>query len=388
MRYDVILPGPIQPVFNSMKQAFLITLLLASCGVPSPLFSQDAAKDKQKVAALMRLTKIDVNEEARAKLKAAVIRHMKTVTDESEFLTLATRFKIVESNDRLWDIVSKSQSDNNRVVAFGILLELNDIQSISDKVKMEDRPDEMLEAISMTTSLKVIDILKPFLLDRQLSASAKNIAVKGLGRQKIGQEYLLQLAQEKRLPPACDFTAANILLTSSYGEIKSAAKKVMTLPASAGSKPISPIAELVKRKGDAAKGVPIFAKAGTCANCHKVNTEGKEVGPDLTEIGSKLSRRAMFESILNPSAAVSHNYETYIVETIDGLSFSGVLVSETDDKVTLRTAEALTKSILKEDLEGMRKSPNSLMPNDLQKNLSEQDLVDLVEYLMTLKKKQ
>ncbi|MDB4641037.1 hypothetical protein OAF56_05310, partial [Pirellulaceae bacterium] len=221
-----------------MKQAFLITLLLASCGVPSPLFSQDAAKDKQKVAALMRLTKIDVNEEARAKLKAAVIRHMKTVTDESEFLTLATRFKIVESNDRLWDIVSKSQSDNNRVVAFGILLELNDIQSISDKVKMEDRPDEMLEAISMTTSLKVIDILKPFLLDRQLSASAKNIAVKGLGRQKIGQEYLLQLAQEKRLPPACDFTAANILLTSSYGEIKSAAKKVMTLPASAGSKPI------------------------------------------------------------------------------------------------------------------------------------------------------
>lgn len=336
----------------------------------------------------MRLTKIDVNEESRVKLKAAVIRHMKTVTDESEFLTLATRFKIVESNDRLWDIVSKSQSDNNRVVAVGILLEQNDKQAISERVIMEERPDEMLQAISLTTSLKVIEILKPLVLDRQFSASAKNIAVKGLGRQKIGQEYLLKLAQEKRLPPSCDFTAANILLTSSFGEIKSAATKIMTLPASAGSKPISPISELVKRKGNTAKGIPIFEKAGTCANCHKVNGEGKEVGPDLSEIGGKLSRQAMFESILNPSAAVSHNYETYLVETIDGLSFSGILVSETDSKVTLRTAEALTKSIPKEDLEGMRKSPNSLMPNDLQKNLSEQDLVDLVEYLMTLKKKQ
>lgn len=373
-----------------MKFAFLITLLFATATIFTPLSAQDeaqAAKDKQKVGALMRLTKIDVNAPSRAKLKAAVIRHMKTVTEESEFLTLATRFKIVESNDRLWEIVSKSKSDNNRVAAVGILLEQNDTQTISDKIMIEERADEMLQAISLTTSLKVIEILKPLVLDRQLSASAKNIAVKGLGRQKIGQEYLLKLAQEKRLPPSCDFTAANILLTSNFSEIKSAASKVMKLPASAGSKPLAPIAELVKRKGNALKGMPIFAKAGTCANCHKVYGEGKEVGPDLSEIGSKLSRQAMYESILNPSAAVSHNYETYMVETIDGLSFSGVLVSETDDKVTLRTAEALTKSILKEDLEGMRKSPNSLMPNDLQKELSEQELVDLVEYLMSLKKK-
>ena len=385
-----VCPNHFQLTFEAMKFAFLITLLFATATMFTPVGAQDAAqaaKDKQKVGALMRLTKIDVNAPSRAKLKAAVIRHMKTVAEESEFLTLATRFKIVESNDRLWEIVSKSKSDNNRVAAVGILLHQNDTQTISDKIMMEERADEMLQAISLTTSLKVIEILKPLVLDRQLSASAKNIAVKGLGRQKIGQEYLLKLAQEKRLPPSCDFTAANILLTSNFPEINSAASKVMKLPASAGSKPLAPIAELVKRKGKASKGMPIFEKAGTCANCHKVNGEGKEVGPDLSEIGSKLSRQAMYESILNPSAAVSHNYETYMVETIDGLSFSGVLVSETDDKVTLRTAEALTKSILKEDLEGMRKSPNSLMPNDLQKELSEQDLVDLVEYLMSLKKK-
>ena len=53
----------------------------------------------------------------------------------------------------------------------------------------------------------------------------------------------------------------------------------------------------------------------------------------------------------------------------------------------IRTAEAITREIVKEDIEGMKKSKKSLMPADLQKALKESELIDLVEYLMTLKKK-
>ena len=150
---------------------------------------------------------------------------------------------------------------------------------------------------------------------------------------------------------------------------------------------MSPIGQQVKRRGQTENGKKMFQGLGTSANCHLVNGQGKEVGPDLSEIGSKLSRQAMYESILNPSLAVSHNYETFLVETYDGLSYSGILVSQTDEKIVLRTAEAVIKELLKEDLDGMKKSKQSLMPADLQKNFSESDLVDLVEYLMSLTKK-
>ena len=80
-----------------------------------------------------------------------------------------------------------------------------------------------------------------------------------------------------------------------------------------------------------------FRGVGTCANCHIVNKFGKDVGPDLSEIGSKLSREAMYTSILDPSAGISHNYENYIVVTASGQVINGLKMSETPDEVVIRT---------------------------------------------------
>ena len=62
----------------------------------------------------------------------------------------------------------------------------------------------------------------------------------------------------------------------------------------------------------------VFNTVGTCSKCHKVSGAGKEVGPDLSEIGDKLSREDIYVAILNPNAAVSHNYETYSLLDVDG----------------------------------------------------------------------
>ena len=130
----------------------------------------------------------------------------------------------------------------------------------------------------------------------------------------------------------------------------------------------------------------IFQTVGTCNKCHKVLGKGKEVGPDLSEIGSKLSREAMYVSILNPSAAVSHNFETFSILTLDGLAITGLLISETDDAVTLRNSEGIDKTIDQDDIEIFKKQKTSLMPEDLQKLLTVEQLVNLVEYTLTLRK--
>ncbi|MFM8399817.1 MAG: dehydrogenase, partial [Pirellula sp.] len=120
--------------------------------------------------------------------------------------------------------------------------------------------------------------------------------------------------------------------------------------------------------------------------CHMVGNEGKNVGPSLTEIGNKLTREAMFVSILAPSAGISHNYEAYTARTDDGEVITGLLVSKTAQGVTIKDAKGIERMIPDGDLEELQKQEKSLMPENLQELINEQELIDVVEYLMTLKK--
>src|SRR5690606_24310478 len=123
-------------------------------------------------------------------------------------------------------------------------------------------------------------------------------------------------------------------------EIREAAVRFFPLPPGKDDAPVPPLQELVNIRGDVARGQKVFATHGECSKCHVVGTEGKEVGPALTEIGGKLSSQALFESILFPNAGISHNYETYAVELEDGNLVTGILVSRTEENIAIKTAEA------------------------------------------------
>ena len=119
-----------------------------------------------------------------------------------------------------------------------------------------------------------------------------------------------------------------------------------------------------------------------------VNAGGvRRLGPDLSEIGSKLSRQAMFESIIYPSAGISHNYEAYTLVLVSGTTVNGLITSETDDSISIKGDDAIIRTFKMDEVEEKVKQKISLMPADLQKLMSVQELTDVVDYLMTLKKK-
>ncbi|MFM8436104.1 MAG: c-type cytochrome, partial [Planctomycetia bacterium] len=152
-----------------------------------------------------------------------------------------------------------------------------------------------------------------------------------------------------------------------------------------GRGPLPPLAELVKQVGDPARGRAVFTGAGTCAKCHVVGGEGKNVGPNLSGIGTKLSRQALYESILMPSAAISHNYETYTAVLDDGRSVTGLLVSQTPEQVVLKPADGVDATLAAKEIDELVKQPISLMPADLANTLSAQELADVVAWLETLR---
>ncbi len=123
----------------------------------------------------------------------------------------------------------------------------------------------------------------------------------------------------------------------------------------------------------------------SCVRCHRVGTKGGEVGPVLTDIGKTKDRRYLLEAIVNPDAKIAENFETAVILTEDDEVLTGIVKSETKDKVTLMTAEGKMLEI-ETDAITVRKKGKSSMPSDLIKHMSRRELRDLVAYLASLKK--
>jgi putative heme-binding domain-containing protein len=269
-----------------------------------------------------------------------------------------------------------------------LVVELGQLKAFSSiiKGKVAERAARAIEALGHVDRPEVRAYLLPLVTNGQASRAVRNAAARALGRSRLGEKELLELARKGKVLDDTKFAVGNLLLASGDVSIKKEAQKYFKLPAGLNETPLPPIAQLLKVKGTPESGKKLFETTGTCAKCHKVRGAGKEVGPDLSEIGSKLSREALFVSILDPSAGISHNYETYLIELVSGNVLSGVLVSQTNEVVVLKTKEAIEKSIKREDVELMQKSEISLMPADLVKTMTQNQLADIVEYLSTLKK--
>jgi len=110
------------------------------------------------------------------------------------------------------------------------------------------------------------------------------------------------------------------------------------------------------------------------------------VGPNLSEIGAKLSKQALFESIIFPSAGISHNYEAWTIALHDGTTQTGIIVSEDAEKVLLKGNDAIVRTFPLKDIDERIKQKIWLMPADFAKLISTEEMADVVEYLTTLKK--
>jgi putative heme-binding domain-containing protein len=366
-----------------------LCLLLCASAPPRELSADDAAqraKDAIVVKALLRLSGVDLSTKPDA--KAALLRHLETIRGSDQYLDIVAKFKLRECSEELLRLAIEQPESTLGVKAAGLLLKLGEQQLLEKAIADPDstKAAKIVTTLGLLADASTNDLLSPLITNAEKPLILRAAAVTGLGRNAPGQKWLLELVEQGKLRADLNFAAANVLLSSADEAVRTRAGKHLALPAAAGGQPLPPVADMVKRMGDAARGKVLFDTTGSCAKCHKVRGEGKEVGPDLSEIGTKLSKEAMYVSILDPSAGVSFNYETWLVRLLDGTVLSGILVSQTDDAVEIKTAEAIVHKLRREDIEALKKQPISLMPADLQKQLQAQDLVDLVEYLTTLKK--
>jgi len=133
------------------------------------------------------------------------------------------------------------------------------------------------------------------------------------------------------------------------------------------------------RDGDPQRGKRVFAKV--CSQCHRLHGEGHLLGPDLTANG-RGSLEQLLSNVFDPNLVVGPAYRTTQILTVDGRVLSGLVVESGSAQIVLKMPGGRSETIARDSIEELAESSLSIMPEGFEKQLSEQQVVDLVAYLM------
>lgn len=165
-------------------------------------------------------------------------------------------------------------------------------------------------------------------------------------------------------------------------KVAARAKKVLArgggLPNADRQKVVAELLPLTEKTGDPTKGKAVYKEH--CAKCHIHGTEGTRIGPDLTGMAAH-PKAELLVNILDPSRDLEGNYRQYVVATKAGQVLTGLLASESKTAVELIDSEAKRHIVQRDDIEELKATPKSLMPEGFEKQLKPEQLTDLLEFL-------
>lgn len=142
----------------------------------------------------------------------------------------------------------------------------------------------------------------------------------------------------------------------------------------------------ILKTGDTARGKEVFfSETAKCATCHVVGSKGKRMGPDLTTIGANRAAKDLLESIIFPSATLVRQYEPYTLLTTTGRTYSGLVVRDTAESITIQQTVGAPVTVPRTDVDQFLPATVSIMPKGIDEALTPQQIADLVAWLQSLK---
>jgi putative membrane-bound dehydrogenase-like protein len=213
-----------------------------------------------------------------------------------------------------------------------------------------------------------------------LSPGLKSQVLDLLLSRKDWQSKLVKALEHGQIPLAqIDASRRLRLLENRDPAIRAAAAEIFEgAGATDRQKVLMDFRDVIAMTGDSHRGKETFAKR--CSVCHRLQDVGFVVGPDLAALANK-SPEYLLTSILDPSKEVDSRYIEYVASTKAGRTFTGILASETGTSITLKGQEGKEIVLLRSDLDDLQSSGKSLMPEGLEKDLSKQDLADVMAYV-------
>ena len=218
------------------------------------------------------------------------------------------------------------------------------------------------------------------ILDEQLPFDEKKWSAQDMAKNPIGGQMLLTMASENKLPKDLYPVVGQYIFKNPDAGVRIQASNVFGTSTAGIHYSINTITGL---KNNAVEGRQVFER--NCSTCHRVKNNGGDIGPELTFVQKKFDRSELLDAIINPNAGIVFGYEPWLIKTTDGESLFGFIVADSDQTLVLKDINGKKHVIPAKNVSSRKKQENSLMPEPAFLGLSEQNLADLAEYIMTLK---
>jgi putative membrane-bound dehydrogenase-like protein len=293
--------------------------------------------------------------------------------------------------DRLFTLARTVVADENadlewKVAAVRVLgrdpkQKSKDLVQLANLLTLQISPE--LQAVAVEALGRIRDDQVPELLLRNwkaLSPKLRGEILDVLFRRDGGVRAVVEAIQRKQILAAdVDTPRRQRLLQDKNPGIRDQAAKLLAFAVSPDrQKVIESYHSVLTTKGDPARGKQVFAKS--CGTCHRLRDVGQQVGPDLASVGDK-SPPSLLTAILDPNQAVEARYVNYVATTKNGLTFTGILASETGTSITLTGTDGKPQTILRKDLDELTSTGKSLMPEGLEKELRPEDIADVIAFI-------
>ena len=221
-------------------------------------------------------------------------------------------------------------------------------------------------------------VKRSYVLDAQMPFDEKRRSARDMARDVIGSNMILSLVAAEKFPKDLYDEVSDLMLNHPDQTIRIQASQYF----SSGAEHRYDIPSLATLRSDPGKGKIIFTNK--CGSCHRVGDDGKDIGPELTQINKKFDKQTLMDAIVNPSSGIVFGYEAWTIQTNDGQSHFGFLVADGKDAVVIKDLTGTRHVIQARDIVSRKKPEKSLMPEASALGLSDQELADVVGFLDNL----
>ena len=344
-------------------------------GEPHPFFIASEA--------LLRLPTFDLASNPRTRASIGDLLDRGAGTEQ--FARLVQRYELTDRYPDLLEVAAGNKDNPVGIAATRTLLDAGAEHSILAFIRAQPGlAVATVEAVANTRSSSAVPLLETVVLDSDLPPPVRDRAVRSMAGFTQGAQALVDMRRRGDFPAELAEIAGAAITRSMNVRLRAAAAELFPVPPLRGGEPVPQMTDLLVLVGNPKQGAGVFESA-TCSDCHVVNGQGKNFGPELSKIGDKLSKAGLYESVLDPSDGVSPDFQLVHFTLADSQEVSGFVVDESGDSVTLRMEGGILSEFPKDQIVERRESAVSAMPDDLQEQMSVDDLVDLVEYLSRLR---
>ncbi len=216
--------------------------------------------------------------------------------------------------------------------------------------------------------------------------SVRSAMGRAIVSKPMWSERLLDEIEQNKFPISeLESTTIELLVTSTLAQVRQRAQKLVAAYRAKQSSREQVLEEyrghVFALNGDREVGRALFQR--WCAACHRVEEVGTELGPNLASFKYR-GVEAILLNVLDPNREVNPQYINYVARTIDDRIVTGMIQNETATSVTLVRGEKLSDTLLLSEIESLKSSQKSIMPEGFEQQLDHQAMADLLSYLTNL----